>query len=238
MKNSKTSRKKGLVFGHLLAFLPVDLNLNFVKLEKSSSRTGFLACKSQFQNEFFAGYIGSKNPVWNRQKIQFVELDYSKLIFQKSSSDQQGVWLIQWNWQKTTLWFDYDIQTENRREYLWLFSMEEKVLHVLFDIQKRVIGITITYLPIHTYFSTGLALREIYFDPSILIAKGEIKSEWIYEVINFPKYDLKILKDSCPEVHRAKILQLFLVIFWKIDGFINSFCLNLTFKKKWPKMAY
>ena len=49
--------------------------------------------------------------------------------------------------------------------------MEEKVLHVLFDIQKRVIGITITYLPIHTYFSTGLALREIYFDPSILITK-------------------------------------------------------------------
>ena len=107
-------------------------------------------------------------------KIQF-EIDKKSsslnLIFQKSSSDQQGVWLIQWNWQKTTLWFDYDIQTENRREYLWLFSMEEKVLHVLFDIQKRVIGITITYLPIHTYFSTGLALREIYFDPSILITK-------------------------------------------------------------------
>ena len=33
----------------------------------------------------FAGYTGSKNQVRNRLKIQFVELDFSKLIFQKSS---------------------------------------------------------------------------------------------------------------------------------------------------------
>ena len=38
----------------------------------------------------FAGYTGSKNPVQNRLKQQFVELDFSKLIFQKSSRDQQG----------------------------------------------------------------------------------------------------------------------------------------------------
>ena len=38
----------------------------------------------------FASYTGSKNPVRNRIKIQFVELDFSKLIFQKSSTDQQG----------------------------------------------------------------------------------------------------------------------------------------------------
>ena len=29
----------------------------------------------------FAGYKGSKNPVRNRLKIQFVELDFSKMIF-------------------------------------------------------------------------------------------------------------------------------------------------------------
>ena len=38
-------------------------------------------------------YTGSKNQVRNRLKIRFVELDLSKLIFQKSSTDQQGVWL-------------------------------------------------------------------------------------------------------------------------------------------------
>ena len=39
----------------------------------------------------FAGYTGSKNPVWNRLKIQFVELDFYKLIFQKSIRDPQRV---------------------------------------------------------------------------------------------------------------------------------------------------
>ena len=34
-------------------------------------------------------YTGSKNPVRNRLKIQFVKLDFSKLIFQKSTTDQQ-----------------------------------------------------------------------------------------------------------------------------------------------------
>ena len=33
---------------------------------------------------------GSKNSVRNKLKIQFVELDFSKLIFQKPSTDQQG----------------------------------------------------------------------------------------------------------------------------------------------------
>ena len=41
----------------------------------------------------FAGYKGSKNQVRNRLKIQFVENDFSKLIFQKSSTDQQGIGL-------------------------------------------------------------------------------------------------------------------------------------------------
>ena len=42
----------------------------------------------------FAGYIGSKNLVWNRLKIQFVELDFSYLIFQKLRTDQQGESLV------------------------------------------------------------------------------------------------------------------------------------------------
>ena len=45
-------------------------------------------------------------------------------------------------------------------------------------------------------------------------AKGQIKSEWIDEIINFPKTDPTNLKDFCPEsfygtywVHRAEMLQ-------------------------------
>ena len=42
-----------------------------------------------------ASYTGSKNQVWNRLKIQFIELDFSKLIFQISSTDQHGVNVMQ-----------------------------------------------------------------------------------------------------------------------------------------------
>ena len=65
-----------------------------------------------------------------------------------------------------------------------------------------------------------------------LPVKGQIKSEWIYEIINFQKLTRKIWRISvlCTiKTLRAKILQIFRVIFWKIDDFINSFWLNLTF---------
>ena len=46
-------------------------------------------------------------------------------------------------------------------------------------------------------------------------AKGQIKSEWIYEIINFPKNDPNYLKDFVKAL-RAEILQIFRVIFWKL----------------------
>ena len=55
-----------------LTLSPVDLYFIF---------TACVACKSQVQN---------------RLKIQFVKLDFSNLIFQKSSADQQGVKFIKY----------------------------------------------------------------------------------------------------------------------------------------------
>ena len=51
-------------------------------LKNQVRETGFLTCKNQFRIWFFADYTGSKNPVRNRLKIQFVEFDFSNLIFQ------------------------------------------------------------------------------------------------------------------------------------------------------------
>ena len=86
--------------------------------------------------------------------------------------------------------------------------------------------------------------------------KGQMKSECTYEIIDFPKYHQKNLKDFCPEslfrlgmlsTHlsrvalriiktnhmylpsRAEIYQIFLVVCCKIDDFINTFWLHLTF---------
>ena len=43
-------------------------------------------------------------------------------------------------------------------------------------------------------------------------SKGQIKSEYIYEIIDFPKKHQKIW---CPEVHRAEINQIFRWYFGK-----------------------
>ena len=57
---------------------PVDLYLNFEisSWKTQVPRTGFLACKNQFEIDFC-----SKNPVRNRLKIQFVELDFSEIKY-------------------------------------------------------------------------------------------------------------------------------------------------------------
>ena len=52
--------------------------------------TGFLAWKKLISKLIFAGCTGSKDQVRNKLKIQFIELDFSNLIFQKSGRDQQG----------------------------------------------------------------------------------------------------------------------------------------------------
>ena len=56
-----------------------------IKFEKSSSTNWILHLQKSILKLIFADYTGSKNPVRNRLKIQFVELDFSNLIFQKSS---------------------------------------------------------------------------------------------------------------------------------------------------------
>ena len=57
---------------------------------KSSLTNWIFLVQKSILKLIFAGYTGSINPVRNGWKIQFVKLDFSKLIFQKSSIDQQG----------------------------------------------------------------------------------------------------------------------------------------------------
>ena len=57
--------------------------------------------------------------------------------------------------------------------------------------------------------------------------KGHMKSEWIHQ---FHKNDTKIWRISALRVFTAQRTEiLILVIFWRIDDFINPFWLNLTF---------
>ena len=71
-----------------------------------------------------------------------------------------------------------------------------------------------------TSFSfTGFEKKHFSLEMVTKLIKGQIKSEWIYEITNFPKNYPKNLKDFCPmycKNLRAEILQIFGVIFWKL----------------------
>ena len=80
------------MLAHSLKLSPCWSVLEFwkIKLEKSSSANWIFSQQKSILKLIFAGYTGSKNPVRNRLKIQLVKLDFSKLIFHKSSTNQQG----------------------------------------------------------------------------------------------------------------------------------------------------
>ena len=87
-----------LCFGFFSSFLWCAITLSpcwsllefwKIKLEKSISMNWIFSLQKWISKLIFAGY-----QIRNRLKIQFVELDFSKLIFQKSSTDQQGVCLL------------------------------------------------------------------------------------------------------------------------------------------------
>ena len=59
----------------------------------------------------------------------------------------------------------------------------------------------------------GLVLKSIYgkgqqswMTPLSRLGKGQIKSKWIYDDIDFPNYHLKYLKDFCPESFEVEYL--------------------------------
>ena len=57
-----------------------------------------------FELKFFRLHTGSKYQVRTRPKIKFIKLDFSKPIFQKSSTDQQGVRMVGFCTNKTERW--------------------------------------------------------------------------------------------------------------------------------------
>ena len=68
----------------LVALRSIHLYLIF---EKSNWMNWIFNLQKSIPKLIIAGYTGSKNPVRNRLKIQFVELNFSNLIFQKSCAD-------------------------------------------------------------------------------------------------------------------------------------------------------
>ena len=82
-----------------------------------------------------------------------------------------------------------------------------------------------------------LELATLRYIVAVCQTKGKINSEWIYEIINFPKNDPRNSKDFCPRYYKnsqgrnpSNVLE--------IGDFINSFWLNLTFSGKQSRCEY
>ena len=67
--------------------LPVDLYLIF---EKSSLTNWIFSLQKSILKLIFAGYTGSKNPVWTWLKIQFVELVFPNWFFRNNVQINRG----------------------------------------------------------------------------------------------------------------------------------------------------
>ena len=77
--------------------------------EKSSLMTWIFSLQKSISKLIFAGYTVSKNPVRNRLKIQFVELDFSKRSRGiRESLNGSGLWSICYNPTLKTWILDYD----------------------------------------------------------------------------------------------------------------------------------
>ena len=66
---------------------PSILDFWKIKFKKSNSTNWIFDLKKSISKLIFAGYTCSKNPVQNGLKLQFVDIDFSNLIFQNSSTD-------------------------------------------------------------------------------------------------------------------------------------------------------
>ena len=82
-------RKQSLIQSHCIEVLfPCWSVLDFwkFKLEKSSLTNWIFSLQKSISKLIFSGYTGSKNPVWNRLKIQFTKPPVDLfLIFEKSN---------------------------------------------------------------------------------------------------------------------------------------------------------
>ena len=68
--------------------------------------------------------------------------------------------------------------------------------------------------------------------------KGQLNSEWIYEVIVSSKNPTKNYRDFCPGSlleGRAEISVIFGWDFGRNDDLVNSFWIYVTFSKQWEK---
>ena len=196
---------------------PVTL---YLICEKSSSTNWIFSLQKSISKLIFAGYIGSKNPVWNRPKIQFFKIDFSKLILQKSSTDQHGVKLTRVKKPAVYHRFSYvTLRTVNevmgannllgsKDADLPLSWLELPSAWAALGLACRPLGQTLAWATLvvgspwigmpSTWPALGLSCPWLGVPLAWANLKSQLNSEWICEVIVSPKIPTKKYRDFCP----------------------------------------
>ena len=101
--------------------------------------------KSRLMNLIFTACVASKNQVRNRLKIKFIKLDFSNLIFQKSSTDQQGVKKFKWE-NTVRRKFEYDFfHITNAKKSCQITSQRQVIWRVFGHFRSHIIHIVKSY---------------------------------------------------------------------------------------------
>ena len=102
----------------------------------------------------------------------------------------------------------------------------EKSLFFFYETCLRLFKYTIRISGMNFLSQFWLPCSSAKFVSNYVVHKGQLNSEWIYEVIISPKMPTKNLKDFCPGSlleGRAEILKIFGWHFGIKDDIINSF---------------
>ena len=153
--------------------------LSFAEDTGSKNQVGkiwIFSLQKSILKSIFAGYTGSKNPVRNRLKIQFVKPDFSKLIFQKSSTDQQGATVA--NWTKKS--------DDHRTERVVLCTFWQELWHMQLTspitVNCRRIGVN-QCLVFHAWISPQCRFRYFAKDLTKGFANKRLKSSAVGRLI-------------------------------------------------------
>ena len=136
----------------------------------------------------------------------------------KASNPYLHSLLDRWGWVCCRCWLGFRVRGWLAGFFVWCAISAQWTIfeHPQFQIsskkkRKKISLRTKANKKLHMVLPCIFDLSQFFSSKSF--AKGQLNSEWIYEVIVSPKIPTKFFPDFCP-TKQTRVVALFLVIFW------------------------